>query len=531
MILILALIGSTVIVLSQTSSANSAPYGTMIKPEPNQTFSTGGSTHPVSFTTSATDPDNATGLSTQVMYRKVGESRWISYGTAVAQDPAGNLNSIPNGVTGQYLNQWGWSCQMGFGATPPANCGSWWTNGRVSGPSAYSGYSIYHPSVNLTPGIYEWTVRSKDSSYAYGAWPTPRRFTIAYVPPPPTAPPTPTPTPTTTPTPTSTTPPVTTTTPAAPTSTQKSAPTTKTVPKTTTSKNTNNTISAPTVTEDKEPPSTPVNVFGNFDPTNNSINLTWSSSSDNNAVVGYEIERVEKGGTKWEIVGETEETNFEDFTFEPKKTYQYRVRSMDQSNNYSDYSTAVDVVAGEFTPNVTVKDGGIAQDGDGMVILEFPAEAVSEDIFVSIEKTGSDKVNIKGNNKLVGNVYEIRAKNSKGVEINKFNKQISIIFNYTTGYLKGVNKKTLRISTTKDDKVVTTKTLNDFTKNESKTLTDHLSLYFLTAEKTSPWLTFFKILFWIFFIILIGVGGYYGYQYYMRRKYQQEHREDFIYKH
>jgi cytochrome c-type biogenesis protein CcmH/NrfF len=65
---------------------------------------------------------------------------------------------------------------------------------------------------------------------------------------------------------------------------------------------------------------------------------------------------------------------------------------------------------------------------------------------------------------------------------------------------------------------------------EVKTLTDHLSVYVLVASKTSPWVTFLKIVLWILIIIGLIAGGWYLWVLYQRRQYQQQHRDDYIYR-
>ncbi|GAA4055545.1 cellulase family glycosylhydrolase [Nonomuraea soli] len=87
---------------------------------------------------------------------------------------------------------------------------------------------------------------------------------------------------------------------------------------------------------DTTPPTTPANLAASGT-TSNSTNLSWSASTDNVAVTGYEILR---GGTQ---VGTSTTTSFAATGLTPSTAYQFQVRARDAAGNRSGLSTAVNV--------------------------------------------------------------------------------------------------------------------------------------------------------------------------------------------
>ncbi|MGB9623888.1 MAG: N-acetylmuramoyl-L-alanine amidase, partial [Phycisphaerae bacterium] len=87
---------------------------------------------------------------------------------------------------------------------------------------------------------------------------------------------------------------------------------------------------------DVEPPTTPTNLAGNaINPT--TIQLTWTASTDNFALAGYEIRR---DGV---VIGTSTTNSYTDSTCSPGGSYVYDVRAYDNVPNYSDWSDPVNV--------------------------------------------------------------------------------------------------------------------------------------------------------------------------------------------
>lgn len=516
---VIALLSSSIYIISERGYAASPPTTAQISPVNNATITTdaSGATN-VTFVAKAGDHDGIYGLLIQVQYRKIKDAsgravsdKWHNFGTSATRDPtvpnsSTVYNTVPNGIKSNLVGNTGWSCIMDWGGRPaPSSCNVTWSDGTRTGKPAFRYHSVYSLPVRLSAGTYEWTAHSWDRDLLSTSWTSRWYFNIVVPPSPPPPPPPPTPTP-------------------APTPDESSGDS-----EVAAAPDTTEDIVAPV--EDKEPPSAPSNLTAGYSAEDSIIDLLWSPASDNNKVAGYEIERVEKDQTNWEKIDDSESEEYTDFNFEPQKTYFYRVRAYDQAKNYSEYSNVAEVTVGNFEPNISAKDGGKISDPDGKMTLEFGAGAVSEDIFVSIEKTDKADINFEKNTKQAGSAYEVRAKNAKGEEVTSFRSQVTFKFNYSKNDIKGSNPGTIKIATIKDGKPEYLRTNLDAKGKEAKTLSDHLSAYVLIAEKSSPLLTFLRVLLWIFIIIAIAFGGYFGWIYYQKQKYKKDHRDDYIYKH
>jgi len=91
-----------------------------------------------------------------------------------------------------------------------------------------------------------------------------------------------------------------------------------------------------TLSSDTTPPSAPSGLQGSAI-TSNSVTISWSGSTDNVGVAGYEVFR---NGTK---VGTTTTTSYIDTGLSPSTTYHYTVTAYDFSNNKSLQSPQLDV--------------------------------------------------------------------------------------------------------------------------------------------------------------------------------------------
>ncbi|MBW7477871.1 hypothetical protein K0T92_24485, partial [Paenibacillus oenotherae] len=88
-------------------------------------------------------------------------------------------------------------------------------------------------------------------------------------------------------------------------------------------------------------PSIPANLAGSLGTgTTKTVTLTWSASTDNIKVEGYEITRTEGANTTTIPVNAT---TYIDSTVVAGKTYKYKVRAKDAKPNFSDYSNEVTI--------------------------------------------------------------------------------------------------------------------------------------------------------------------------------------------
>ncbi|GJL79850.1 MAG: hypothetical protein NPINA01_28390 [Nitrospinaceae bacterium] len=117
---------------------------------------------------------------------------------------------------------------------------------------------------------------------------------------------------------------------------------------------------------DSEPPSVPTGLTGTG-VLSSRINLTWSASTDNIAVAGYDVFRCQGFGcTPSAFIGSTSATSFLDTDLSTITSYTYEVVARDSSNNLSEASlpaSATTLDPGQITSYTLVGAGDIADDG------------------------------------------------------------------------------------------------------------------------------------------------------------------------
>jgi glucose/arabinose dehydrogenase/chitodextrinase len=100
---------------------------------------------------------------------------------------------------------------------------------------------------------------------------------------------------------------------------------------------------------DTTAPSVPANLTATA-ASSNQVNLSWTASTDNVAVTGYEVERCQGAScTNYAKIATATSTSYSDTGLSPSTTYRYRVRAVDAALNYSGYST----VKNATTPAIT----------------------------------------------------------------------------------------------------------------------------------------------------------------------------------
>lgn len=95
---------------------------------------------------------------------------------------------------------------------------------------------------------------------------------------------------------------------------------------------------------DTEAPDQPTNLVATAT-SSSTISLTWTASTDNVGVTGYQVERcVGVGCSTWALVGSPSTNSFGDTGLIYDTTYNYQVRALDAASNPSAYSTADDAI-------------------------------------------------------------------------------------------------------------------------------------------------------------------------------------------
>ena len=90
---------------------------------------------------------------------------------------------------------------------------------------------------------------------------------------------------------------------------------------------------------DTQVPTTPTNLAANA-VSSTQINLSWTASTDNVAVTGYQIERCQGAGcSNFALIGTTvTTTTYNNTGLAASTSYSYRVRATDAAGNLSGYS-------------------------------------------------------------------------------------------------------------------------------------------------------------------------------------------------
>src|SRR4029450_8058935 len=108
-----------------------------------------------------------------------------------------------------------------------------------------------------------------------------------------------------------------------------------------------------TVTADTAAPTAPTNLTATATgPT--AIDLSWTASTDNVGVTGYQVERCQGTGcSSFAQVGSPTGTAFSDTGLTAGTTYVYRVRAVDAAANASSYSTTATATTPVAAPTIS----------------------------------------------------------------------------------------------------------------------------------------------------------------------------------
>lgn len=102
-------------------------------------------------------------------------------------------------------------------------------------------------------------------------------------------------------------------------------------------------------TSDTSPPTSPSNLLATANGTN-SINLTWTASTDNVGVTNYLVERCQGAGcTSFVQIGTSIRTTYSDTGLLSGTSYGYRVRATDAAGNLSGYSNVSTATTNQST--------------------------------------------------------------------------------------------------------------------------------------------------------------------------------------
>jgi hypothetical protein len=126
-----------------------------------------------------------------------------------------------------------------------------------------------------------------------------------------------------------------------------------------------NPVSA-TTGPDTTPPTNPSGL--NTTATVGQINLSWTASTDNVGVTGYDVERCQGACTTFAQIGTTTGTTYSDATVAPSVFFSYRVRATDLAGNLSGYSNTSGATAIAPTPTISSLTPNAGAIGDTILV-------------------------------------------------------------------------------------------------------------------------------------------------------------------
>lgn len=133
-----------------------------------------------------------------------------------------------------------------------------------------------------------------------------------------------------------------------------------------------------TITLDTTPPTVPASLSATSAGTTQ-INLTWSASTDNVGVSGYEVERCQGVGcANFAQVATVTGTSFGDSGLTAGTTYQYRLRAADAAGNLSGYSNVATATTQVLDPPPGTPSGLSATASDSGVSLQWSANSETD---------------------------------------------------------------------------------------------------------------------------------------------------------
>ena len=162
---------------------------------------------------------------------------------------------------------------------------------------------------------------------------------------------------------------------------------------------------------DTTPPSVPTNLSASV-VSSSQINLSWTASTDNVGVAGYQVFR---NGSQ---IAATSATSYADFGLSPSTTYSYTVAAYDAAGNVSGHSNVASATTAgtqSSTPISCTVQGNFAYDGGSPITLTAPT--VGNLIILGMNNNSGDTVKSVSDNK--GNAYQwvgIRGSDPASVE-------------------------------------------------------------------------------------------------------------------
>lgn len=158
--------------------------------------------------------------------------------------------------------------------------------------------------------------------------------------------------------------------------------------------------STQTPTKDTTPPSTPTNLKPSASVANN-VQISWSPSSDNIAVTGYEVSRDNS------VLGMTGANNYTDRSAAGNKTYTYKVRAFDAAGNASQVASVT--VTTTENPRETTKPTTTITKPAQNATITTESTPIS---FNATDNVGVTKIELLIDSQVEASVTDLQGKNA-----------------------------------------------------------------------------------------------------------------------
>ena len=183
-----------------------------------------------------------------------------------------------------------------------------------------------------------------------------------------------------------------------------------------------NTVSNPA---DTTPPSLPTNFQATAPDGKTYVELRWDTSSDDQGVSGYELQRSTDQQNWTTIQSNFNNTSYTDNSVSYNTHYFYRLRAIDISNNYSDYATA-DVTTPGFSGNASKDQVTVIHNNSNNITVTIPAGALPDNAQCDVAVSDSILSPIVANYRVVDGPYQLICKKNDSALITEFLKPITV---------------------------------------------------------------------------------------------------------
>ncbi|HUK32708.1 MAG TPA: DUF4038 domain-containing protein [Vicinamibacterales bacterium] len=166
-------------------------------------------------------------------------------------------------------------------------------------------------------------------------------------------------------------------------------------------------LEATGVPPDNQPPSVPMGLT-TVSVTSTQITFSWTPSTDNVAVAGYQIYR------DGNLIKTTPSTSYTDTGLTPSTSYSYTVAAYDYANNVSDQSTPLDVETSSPGPTFVQQSYAVPQPPQSTVVATYTSAETAGDANIIAIGWNDTTASITSVTDTAGNTYQLAVPTFRG---------------------------------------------------------------------------------------------------------------------